>query len=1100
MAYGPSYFIFTRNHFLFLCENLDSYAYKWKEIGYVLKFRPQDIKNIESSVALLPSAPSSYLQQLLEEWIEEKYMHTVSPTLENLVDALNSQMVGLGRLATRLRKQIHQYEQTDPKNVINIASVSAEGEITFSRREAVLVAEKKSVTFKITTSSNNFRWIEKYSANAEPVYSNANAPKFYIPKANIDIDGRSYWCEIVQENGSILETEPITLRVSCDQLDRHKDGISSIYMHEVPEVLWPPIQYKTHINLAVIKQSCSNFGKEYSRLTIEGDLEDDLTDRDMIEYEEVFNGLTCGSLLLIEGRPGSGKTTFLHKIAHDWAQNEVIGPRRLLLLVSLRILSNMKEDITLRDILKIFELESLEGLLKERQGKGVCFIFDGLDEFTTVDRKQSLIYRIINKKVLSESMVVVASRPASLVSIRNKSNKIIEVIGFKKDQIYEYIEKYPFKQDDHRAVKVNRLKDYFNNHPNILHMCYLPIHTAMVLYLYQVTGKVPRTECEMYAHITRFMLIHGLLKEHDEEDVENVYVDNLNVEERETFKYICKVAFEKTIRKKQVLDGEDITVNIKSDDKKKISLGLITVDRTSGLYGFKNVYTFVHLTYQEYLAACHISAQSHEDQHELIEESKNKDHMQNVWKFYCGLVKLSEYKYQVKALFSGRDRILISDIRCAYESQQKEFCDFLMDQMQGCIVMNNQYISTVDFTALGYFMANSLHLASLTIVNCKIEMEGVRALLSEAESRPLLIHTFKYESENLQLESIVTLLAQQKTLKSLSLRKIVTSFDRALANSQTALEDFCFYDIIQSSLTNLIELDIDKILIGDKIISCLLQCCTKLKTVNLIHSIKEEDLELLLSGIVQCESLVELSCKTDEAFLLITHKSAYQFNQVFIRGSSQYGSNRTLIFNGNVKELHLEHFFRYFRNILVLRLHIPVTQVKRPITCIKDLNFSTVEKLALCKMKLEDNEANNLAEILRLCVPLQDFHFGNNTLSTQGISTLFASLELCSSLQSLVLNGTTMKTAGAHHLASCFQHWPNLQQLHLRECSINDDGAAAIIEALKSSRRAYKLAPALEFTGNPVSDGTNKAVTSLKYQTNDQETETEKDVNSCNII
>ena len=85
-------------------------------------------------------------------------MHTVSPTRENLVDALNSQMVGLGRLATRLRKQIHQYEQTDPKNVINIASVSAEGEITFSRREAVIVAEKKSV--KITTAQN-FRWIEK---------------------------------------------------------------------------------------------------------------------------------------------------------------------------------------------------------------------------------------------------------------------------------------------------------------------------------------------------------------------------------------------------------------------------------------------------------------------------------------------------------------------------------------------------------------------------------------------------------------------------------------------------------------------------------------------------------------------------------------------------------------------------------------------------------------------------------------------------------------------------------------------------------------------------------------------------------------------------
>jgi len=1098
MAYGPSYFVLTKNHFSFLCDNLNGYAYKWKDLGCALRFRPQDIRNIESSLNLLPLSPTSYLQRLLEEWLDEKYMHTVPPSLENLVDALNKEMVGLGRLASQMRKQIHQYEQIDPKNVINIASFSAEDELTIGREEAVNVKENKSVTLKVTTRSNNVQWIEKSSANLDPVFSNANSPLFYIPRADIDMDGRSYSCEITRENKTVLETEPVTLRVSCETLDGHKDNLSSIYLYEVPEALWPPIQYKTYINLAIIKQFSSNFGKEYFRRTISGDLEEDLNDKDKIEYEEVFDGLSSGSLLLIEGRPGSGKTTFLHKIAKDWAQNEIIGPRRLLLLVPLRELNNMKENLTLRDILKRFDLEALEGLLKERKGKGVCLIFDGLDEFAPVDGKESLIYKIINKKILPESMVIVASRPASFVTIRHKANKIIEVIGFKKDQIYEYIDNYPFKENEFRTSKVNKLKDYFKSHPNILHMCYLPIHTAMVLYLYQATGNVPRTECELYNHITRFMLLHELLKENDEEDVENVQVANLELEDQEAFKKICKVAFEKTILKKQVLDGEDITVNIKRDDKRKISLGLITVDRTGGLYGYKNVYTFVHLTYQEYLAARHISAQSHEYQHELIEESRNKEHMQNVWKFYCGQVKLSEYKYQVKALFGGRDRILISDIRCAYESQQKEFCDFLMDQMQGCIVMNDQYVSTVDFTALGYFMANSSHSASLAIINCKMEMEGIRALLSEAESWPLSIHTLKYEAENMQLEGIISLLAQQCTLKSLSLRKIVTSFDKSpyTANSLKALEDFGFYDIIGNSLTSLAELEIDKILIGQKSLSHILQCCVHLETVNLIHSIREEDLELLLSGTVQSQNLVELSCKTDQTFLLITKKSTFQYNQVFIQGTSKSDGDRTLVFNGSVKEVYLKYLFQYFRLISVLRLHIPVRQVERPITCIKDFNISTVKKLALCEMNLEDNEASCLAEILSHCTSLQDIHFGNNIISTQGISALFTSLKLCSSLQSLVLNGTPMKAAGVHQLASCFQHWPNLQQLHLRECSINEDGAVAIVEALKSCG-ACKLED-MEFTGNPVSFDTIKAVTDLRtFRNNNQESEPD---NSCNVL
>lgn len=76
------------------------------------------------------------------------------------------------------------------------------------------------------------------------------------------------------------------------------------------------------------------------------------------------------------------------------------------------------------------------------------------------------MYKIINKEYLNLCTVVVASRPAAIATFRNKANRVIEVLGFPKDQILEYIDLYPFS-DVKKRVK---LKVYFSSHQNILHM------------------------------------------------------------------------------------------------------------------------------------------------------------------------------------------------------------------------------------------------------------------------------------------------------------------------------------------------------------------------------------------------------------------------------------------------------------------------------------------------------------------------------------------------------------------------------------------------------------------------------------------------------
>ena len=245
-------------------------------------------------------------------------------------------------------------------------------------------------------------------------------------------------------------------------------------------------------------------------------------------------------------------------------------------------------------------------------------------------------------------MIILASRPIATGKLRSKPHVTsqIEVLGFSKQQFFEYIDNYPFTSDTRNSdTSPSQLKAYLNEHHNLLHKCYLPVQVAMICFLYErEKGIIPQTETKIYEHFTRFIVLRK--QRRNTEDAHLDSLEDLCGDDRKNFSNICHLAFDLTIRPTQTVHQRDTIVppSLGTGYNDASSLGLLTIDRPSGLGRHDNTFSFLHLTFQEYLAACHLAELNEKEQMEMIIQHAGETHMLMVWKFYSGMVKFEKKK------------------------------------------------------------------------------------------------------------------------------------------------------------------------------------------------------------------------------------------------------------------------------------------------------------------------------------------------------------------------------------------------------------------------------------------------------------------------
>ncbi|KAM4606527.1 protein NLRC3-like [Polymixia lowei] len=325
--------------------------------------------------------------------------------------------------------------------------------------------------------------------------------------------------------------------------------------------------------------------------------------------------------LLTKGVAGIGKTVLTQKFTLDWAEDKTNHNIQFTFPFTFRELNLLKEKkYSLVELLHHFFIETKEAGIYSFDKYQVVFIFDGLDEcrlnldfqnneiWTDVTESTSvdvLLTNLIKGKLLPSARIWITTRPAAANQIPPECvDMVTELRGFTDPQKVEYFRK-SFRDETLSSRIISHIKTSRSLHI----MCHIPVFcwiTATVLEHVLRTderGEMPKTLTEMYIHFLVVQSIQGNVKYHRRAETDSHW----NTENKKIILSLGKLALEHLEKGNLIFyeaDLKECCIDIRAAS---VCSGVFTqiFKEERGLYQNK-VFCFVHLSFQEFLAAVYV--------------------------------------------------------------------------------------------------------------------------------------------------------------------------------------------------------------------------------------------------------------------------------------------------------------------------------------------------------------------------------------------------------------------------------------------------------------------------------------------------------------
>ena len=718
--------------------------------------------------------------------------------------------------------------------------------------------------------------------------------------------------------------------------------------------------------------------------------------------------------VLIEGKPGIGKTTYCKKYVYDWAtkkQNpyDCVTNIKVVFFLKCRDIKSdiweaIDDQLLPRDVDEDVKQQFFQ-FIRDNQSS-ILLILDGLDELPSTE--MPTISEIIAGRVLPKCKVVATARHEAGVKVRKFCDTLLEVEGFTEAEAREFIAKY-FKEKSELAEK---LSARISRDENLSEMCANPLNTVLLCLLCEeFDGTLPEKRTTLFLNMIECVLRRYRKKTElpdTKEDLTNLYKPQLK-----TLGFVALNGL-----KQDKLDFEENELGKHASDL--AAFGFLSIHPGGSKLRPSLHYAFLHKSFQECFAAFYLCCEIQDKQttpKELVSDDKYFLDMTQVLLFSCGI--LAEQSDQEAAA-------LVSSLGKRVNNPASKNCrsvKFLLEAISECKRKKDDFHLQLA-RCFGYNLTQT-HL----LVECQFLSEGLAVILSEviiANATLISLGLCFARISDSGATSIAEAIKVNKTLTSLDLS------NNCISNAgATSIADAIK---VSKSLTHL------KLFGNDISDAGATSIAGAIKVNETLTSLDLSNNRISDAGATSTAKAIKVN-KT------LTHL------KLFGNGISDAGAaSIAFAIKINKTLTYLNLSFNGIRDD-------GATSIAEAIKVNQTLTY-----LNLSKNRSNDAGATSIAEAIKENKTLTNLNLSRNGIRDAGATSITKAIKINKTLTYLNLSFNGIRDDGATSIAEAIKVNKILTHLNLFDNGISDAGAITLAEAVKVN----KTLTSLHLSANPL--------------------------------